>query len=61
MKPFWKSKMVWINGLTLLAGVIGYVAGQEVISNNVELVAMLVALQGGVNVVLRFFTWRQIG
>ncbi len=61
MKSFWKSKTIWINGFTLLAGVIGYVAGQELISNNAELVAMLIALQGGVNVILRFFTWKLIG
>lgn len=60
MKRWFESKTVFVNGLTLLAGVLGYVAGQEVIGNNVELVAMLIALQGGVNIVLRFFTWKSI-
>ncbi len=61
MKAWYLSKMVWLNGLTLLAGVISYVAGHEAITANPELVAMLVALQGGVNIVLRFFTWKSIG
>jgi 3-oxoacyl-ACP reductase-like protein len=60
MKAWYTSKTVWVNSLTLFAGVIGYVAGQEIIGNNAELVAMLVALQGGVNVILRFFTVKQI-
>ena len=61
VKPFWKSKMIWINGLTLLAGIIGYVAGHDIISNNAPLIAGLVALQGLVNTALRFVTWQKIG
>ena len=60
MKKWWKSKMIWVNALTLIAGVIGYLAGHELIVNNVELVAMLIAIQGGVNVILRFVTWKSI-
>jgi len=61
MKSWIKSKTVWINSLTLVVGVIGYVAGHDLIASNTEFVAMLVALQGGLNVALRFCTWKAIG
>jgi len=61
VKPFWKSKTIWVNGLTLLAGIIGYVAGHDLIADNATLIAALVAAQGLVNTVLRFATWTKIG
>jgi hypothetical protein len=60
-KPFWQSKIIWVNGLTLVAGIIGYVAGHDLIADNATLIAGLVALQGLVNTVLRFATWKKIG
>jgi len=60
MKSWAKSKSVWINMLTLAAGVIGYVAGHEVIAEYPTIVAALVAVLGGVNVALRFVTWQPI-
>ncbi len=56
-KSWYLSKTVWVNVATLVAGVLGYVAGHDLIVANASLVAMLVAVQGGVNVVLRFLTW----
>ena len=56
MKKWWKSKTVWLNVIGVLAGVVGYVAGQELIQDNTQLIAALVAMQGGLNVVLRFIT-----
>lgn len=56
MKKWWKSKTVWVNVVALLAGVMGYVAGQELIQDNTQLIAGLVAMQGGLNVVLRFIS-----
>lgn len=60
-KSWMKSKLVWINGLTLIAGIVGYVAGHDLIANNTALVAGLVALQGLVNTGLRFVTYTKIG
>lgn len=51
-----KSKTVIVNALTVVAGVVGYLAGHDVIAQNPELVAGLVAVAGAVNVVLRLFT-----
>jgi hypothetical protein len=56
MKRWWKSKTVWVNIIAVLAGVMGYVAGHEVIQDNAQFIAMLVAMQGGVNVILRFIS-----
>jgi hypothetical protein len=56
MKKWWKSKTVWVNLVTVMAGVVGYVAGHNVIQDNASLVAMMVVMQGGLNVVLRFVT-----
>jgi hypothetical protein len=56
MKSWWKSKTVWVNVVAVLAGVVGYVAGQELIQDNTQFIAALVAVQGGLNVVLRFIS-----
>jgi hypothetical protein len=60
-KPWWKSKMIWVNGITLIAGVVGYLAGHELIADNATLLAGLVAIQGLLNTILRFTTWQKIG
>lgn len=60
MKKWYTSKMVWVNVLTMAAGVIGYVAGHDIIQSNAALISGLVALQGAVNVALRFVTWRPL-
>ena len=60
MKSLWKSKTFWVNLVTVVAGVIGYLAGHDVIADNTSLVALLVAVQGGVNVVLRLLTWQPV-
>ena len=61
MKKWWKSKTVIVNALVLLVGVVGYVAGHDVISQYPDVIAGLVALQGAINVVLRFISWKRIG
>ena len=60
-KSWLKSKIIWVNALTLIAGIIGYVAGHDLIANNTALVAGLIALQGLVNTGLRFVTYTKIG
>ena len=59
-KKWYQSKTVWVNALTLLAGLLGYAVGHEVIADNASLIAMLVAVQGAVNVALRFVTTQSI-
>jgi len=59
-KRFWQSKMVWVNVLTFAAGILGYSIGHDLIASNTEWVAILVAIQGGVNVILRFITQKSI-
>ena len=60
MKKWYASKMVWVNTLTLLVGVVGYVAGHDIIQDNATIVAGLIVLQGAVNVILRFMTGKAI-
>ncbi len=60
MKKWYTSKTVWVNALTIVVGVVGFLAGHEVIQDNATFLAGLVALQGALNVALRFITWRPI-
>lgn len=51
-----KSKTIIVNVLMVAAGVIGYLAGDQVIAQHPEVVAALVSAAGVVNVVLRLVT-----
>jgi hypothetical protein len=51
-----KSKTVIVNSLMVAAGVLGYLAGNDVIVQHPDWVAALVAAAGAVNVVLRLVT-----
>lgn len=52
-----KSKTIIVNVLTVAVGVAGYLAGNDVISKNPEIVAALVSAIGVINVALRFVTF----
>lgn len=60
MKSMWTSKTLWVNGLMLCAGIISYLVGDDLIKGNENLLTLLVAVQGGVNVILRFVTTKAI-
>jgi hypothetical protein len=47
---------MWLNLIVLAAGITGYVAGHDVIADYPQVVAILAAVQGGLNIVLRLFT-----
>lgn len=51
-----KSKTIIVNVLTVIVGTLGFLGGHEVIAQNPEVVAVLAAVAGGVNVVLRLIT-----
>lgn len=51
-----KSKTIIVNGLTVVVGVVGYLAGHEVIAQNPEIVSALLAASGVLGVVLRLVT-----
>jgi hypothetical protein len=55
-----KSKTVIINSLTVAVGVLGYLAGNDVIAAHPDWVAALVSIVGIVNVALRFVTFLPI-
>lgn len=59
-KSKWRSKTFWINSATMVVGVITYLVGQDLVADNASLVAMLIAVQGAVNVGLRFVTSQPI-
>lgn len=50
-----KNKTNIVNMLTLAAGVCGYLAGQDVIASNPELVAGLLSAVAALNVIVRVF------
>ncbi|MHC4121385.1 MAG: hypothetical protein ACYSWO_28260 [Planctomycetota bacterium] len=56
MKKWYASKTFWVNALTFGVGLVGYAVGHEVIAENPELISVLIAVQGALNVVLRFVT-----
>ena len=55
-----KSRTIWVNLLTLAAGVAAYLAGAEAMQDYQSVIPILVAVQGGVNIVLRFLTTEPI-
>lgn len=57
IKPWWRSKIFWINALTLAASIIGIVAASEFVRDNPQLVLVLTGLVIPViNVILRWLT-----
>lgn len=60
MKSPLASKTLWLNLIVLAAGVAGFVAGHDAIAEWPQIAAALVALQGGLNIVLRFMTTQPI-
>jgi hypothetical protein len=60
MKSPLASKTVWVNVLTVLAGVAGYVAGAEAMQDYTAVIPIFVAVQGAINIVLRFLTSKPI-
>lgn len=59
-KSIFASKLVWVNALSLAAGIVGLVAASDLIAENPSLVAGFVAAQSAINVVLRLFTTQPI-
>lgn len=55
LKKLAKSKLAIANTLTVLIGVLGYLAGHEVIVEYPQLVAGLLAASGVLNVIARLF------
>ena len=55
-KSIFKSKTMWINVLTALAGVIAAVGGSEVIQANPEYAGYAATAIGIMNIFLRFIT-----
>jgi hypothetical protein len=44
-----------VNGLTVVVGVLGYLAGNEIIAQHPEITAALLSAVGALNVVVRLF------
>lgn len=51
-----KSKTVIVNTATVAVGVLGYLAGHDVIAQNPEIAAALLSAVGVLNVLLRIVT-----
>lgn len=51
-----KSKTIWVNLIGLAAGIAAYAAGSEYLADYQNVLPILVAIQGGLNIVLRFLT-----
>lgn len=55
------SRTIWFNVLTVVAGAVAYFAGSEVIAENWAVaIPILAAVQGAVNIALRFMTTKPI-
>lgn len=60
MKPFWHSRTMWLNTITVAMGTAGFLAGHEVITKYPQAVAVLVVTQGILGIVLRLITTKSI-
>ena len=58
-KPFWASKTIWVNGVSVLAAILG-AAGIASIGVEVQAEAVAVVM-GVINIVLRFMTDKPVG
>lgn len=56
MKNFLKSKTIWVNVLTFVAGAITFVQDHDLFVENPDVVALLAGALAVVNVGLRFIT-----
>lgn len=59
-KSIFASKMIWFNVTTLVVGVMVAISGSDLIKDYPQAVAVLAAIQGALNVVLRLFTTQPI-
>jgi len=55
-KPWYKSKTILVSVLTLAAGLLGVVAGSDLIAQNPQAVAWATSALGAVNFTLRWVT-----
>ena len=56
MKSWWKSKTVWVNVVVLVGAVVTVLAGNEWVMSNPQLAGVLLAVSGGLNMILRLVT-----
>jgi len=59
-KSILASKTIWANVIMLAVSIAGCVAGSEVIADYPSVIAILGAVQGGLNIVLRLITSQPI-
>jgi len=60
MKRWYLSKTIWVNLLTLLVGMLGYLIGHDIVQDYPAIVSVFVAIQGFVNVILRVLTSKSV-
>lgn len=60
MKSPLKSKTIWVNVLTIVAGIATYLGGSEIIAQYPVAVSLIAVVIGGLNVALRFLTSKPI-
>jgi len=56
IKSIFKSKTIWVNVLTLVAGGIAFFQDHDIVVNNPDTVALMAGVLALVNVGLRFLT-----
>jgi hypothetical protein len=59
-KAWYASKTVWINLITTVVGVLGFIAGSDWIAQNPAMVAGLTSAVGVLNVILRLVTGKAV-
>ena len=60
-KAWWKSKTIWINAITAATATLTVLGGQQIVTDHPAIAAGLVAVLGGLNVILRIITVLPIG
>lgn len=55
-KEWWKSKTLWVNGLTFVGALLSFAAGHEVIAQYPAVASGILTVVAAVNIALRFLT-----
>lgn len=55
-KPWWQSKTLWFNALSLIATAVTAIAGHEIVADYPSVVLVMMGFQAVINGVLRWIT-----
>ena len=61
MKPWWESRVIWLNAVTLVVSVLTALLGTQLVQDHPTVMSWMAASVAVANVVLRCLTTTEIG